>query len=406
MGSTNGSSYVYITGNTFSYGCGTSSAPNNCVAISNSGNHIFEQNNDFSHFGIVVEMYGQYEVARNNFFHDIYESECGSASGNCHMDMLYAERSNTAANYVVQYQLWENNVATNVVGVDGKGLWTAADNPSGCGTSCFNVIGRYNVFSHFGSATAAQTSGFLNVKYYNNTWVDPNNGALASPASTDYRDSGTGGAEINNLFYYPQSVPQSWGWYAYPVPSGSATGFTAGANLAYCSATPCGIQTQRGGTSYLFAADTPVIVANILDTSDPLANYSGGNYNLASGSAALNAGTYLTTVASGDSGSGTSLVVTDAGFFQDGLGLTSAGVQADCISVTTVSNHICISAVNYSTNTLTMASGFSRSVGDHIWLYSKSDGTQVLTGSAPNIGALGQGGISNTLTGACGACFN
>jgi len=92
-------------------------------------------------------------------------------------------------------------------------------------------------------------------------------------------------------------------------------------------------------------------------------------------------------VASGDSGSGTSLVVTDAGFFQDGLGLNAAGVQADCISVTTVGNHVCITAVNYATNTLTLASSITRSHGDHIWLYSNSEGVQVLVGSAPNIGA-------------------
>jgi hypothetical protein len=396
MGSTNGSSYVYITGNTFSYGCGTSSAPNNCVAISNSGNHIFEQNNDFSHFGIVIEAYGQYEVIRNNTFHDIYESECGSASGNCHMDMIYAERSNTAANYVVQYQLWEGNTATNIVGADGKGLWTAADNPGGCGTSCFNVIGRYNVFSHFGSATSSQTSGFLNVKYYNNTWVDPNNAANCGGggASTSYRDdTSSGGAEINNLFYYTAyPTSQSCGWYAYSLnASGDNTGFTAGANLAYCqNGTGCGIQTLTQGASYLFASDPNTFVSNTLDSTDPLAGYSVGNFNLTAGSAALNAGTYLTKVGTGDAGTGTTLTVTDTAFFQDGLGLNAAGVQADCIKVTSTSNSsVCITAVNYTGGTVTLASSISRSVGDEIWLYSKSDGTVELTGSAPNIGALG-----------------
>ena len=82
-------------------------------------------------------------------------------------------------------------------------------------------------------------------------------------------------------------------------------------------------------------------------------------------------------------------MVTDASYFQDGYGLTNAysTVSGDCISVTTVGNHVCVTAVNYSTNTLTLASGFSRSNGDHVWLYSKSDGVQVLTGSAPDLGA-------------------
>jgi len=390
---TTGVSFVTIQGNTFSYGCGTSAAPNNCVALGLAGNHILVQNNDFSHFGIVIEAYGQYEVIRNNSFHDIYESECGSASGNCHMDMIYAERSNTAASDLVQYQLWEGNTATTVVGVDGKGLWTAADNPSGCGTSCFNVIGRYNVFAHFGSGMSSHTSGFLNVKWYNNSWIDPNNAALGSPASTSYRDdTSTGGGEINELYYYPQSVPSSWDWSPYALNSGAdATGFTAGANGAYCSATPCTF-SGSGGSPTPFPNDTVgVFTPNVLFATDPLANYSGGNYNLAAGSPALAAGTYQTTVASADTGTGTSLIVTDAAFFQDGLGLNSAGVQPDCVAVNTASNHVCVTAVNYSTNTLTLASSISRSSGQGVYLYSKSDGAQVLTGSAPNIGALGGG---------------
>jgi len=385
---TTGVSYVYIQGNTLSWGCGNSSSPNNCTAIAYNGNHVLIQNNDMSHFGLAIDTYAQYAVIRNNTFHNMNESECGSFSGNCHLDIIYAERSNTAANDLVQHQLWEGNTGNTITGPDGKGLWTAADNPGGCGTSCFNVIGRFNVLAHFGSATAAQTSGFLNVKYYNNSVIDPDNYAQGSPATADYRDTtSTGGAEINNLFYYPQSVAQSWGWAPYALSSGDETGFTAGANLAYCTATPCSL-LDRYVNANGFATDSPVIVSNILDTTtDPLTNYSGGNFNLAAGSPALNAGTYLTTVASGDSGSGTSLVVTDAGFFQDGLGLNAAGVQADCIAVGTASNHVCVTAVNYSTNTLTLASSISRTSGQGVYLYSKSDGVQVLTGSAPNIGA-------------------
>jgi hypothetical protein len=121
------------------------------------------------------------------------------------------------------------------------------------------------------------------------------------------------------------------------------------------------------------------------------------DYNLQAGSPAIAAGTYLTTVASGDTGSGTSLVVNDASYFQDGYGLSNANstVSPDCIAITTVSNHVCITAVNYSTNTLTMASGFSRSPGDSIWLYSKSDGVQVLTGSASDMGAYPSGSGNN-----------
>ena len=399
---TNGVSFFFVQGNTMSYGCGTTTTPNNCSAVVFSGNHILVERNDLSHLGLAVQTFAQFTVVRNNNIHDMLETECGPSSGNCHLDIIYAERSNTVASFLVQYQLWEGNTGNTVTGADGKGLWTAADNPGGCGTSCFNVIGRYNVLAHFGSGPLAQTSGFLNVKYYNNSVIDPGMSAHGSPSTNGpyLDDTSTGGASVNNLYYYPFSLTTSWGWYAYSLnSSGDAAGFTAGANLAFCSASPCGIQTLRNGTSsFLFASDTPVTVPNILTTTDPLLNYSGGDFHLATGSLALNAGAYLTTVAAGDSGSGTALVVADAGFFQDGLGLNAAGVQADCISVTTVSNHVCVTAVNYSTNTLTLASGITRSVGDHVWLYSKSDGTVVLTGAAPNIGALGTGSGSPTVS--------
>jgi hypothetical protein len=134
--------------------------------------------------------------------------------------------------------------------------------------------------------------------------------------------------------------------------------------------------------------------------ADPLfvsyvsAGSTSNNFHLQAGSPAIAAGTYLTTVASGDSGSGTSLVVSDATYFQDGYGLSNAysTVNGDCIAVGTASNHVCVTTVNYTTNTLTLASSISRSAGQGVYLYSKSDGVQVLTGSAPNIGALGTAG--------------
>jgi|SRR5579864_2914963 len=385
-------SFVYVQGNTLSYGCETATSPTNmCSGIFQGGNHILIENNDFSHLELVIQIFGQFVVARNNTFHDMNEGECGPSSGNCHMDLLYAERSNTDPNYLVQHQLWEGNTGNTSVGADAKGMWTAADNAC---TTCTNVIGRYNVIAHFGSGVAEQTSGFLNVKYYNNSFIDDGTNFHGSNATIGgYRDgTSTGGAQINNLYYFPFSVPSSWGWNPYyQNGSGATPGFTAGANLAFCSSSPCSLG-NRFGTANGFATDSPVIASNILASSDPLVNYSAGDFHLAAGSPALNGGTHLTTVAAGDSGSGTSLVVTDAGFFQDGLGLNASGVQADCIAVTAVGNHICITAVNYATNTLTLASGITRSPGDPVWLYSDSKGRQVLVGSAPNIGAFGTAG--------------
>jgi len=46
-----------------------------------------------------------------------------------------------------------------------------------------------------------------------------------------------------------------------------------------------------------------------------------------------------------------------------------------------------IASINYSTNTITLANAISRSDGNSVWLYKKSDGVRVLYGSAPDAGA-------------------
>lgn len=116
---------------------------------------------------------------------------------------------------------------------------------------------------------------------------------------------------------------------------------------------------------------------------NPLFVDAAGNFDLQSSSPARGAGGPLTSVAAGDAGSGTSLVVADAAFFQPGW----AGVKADWIRVG-ASTTAQISSIDYSTNTITLASGISRSQGDPVYLYKDSSGKVVLLGSTPDIGAL------------------
>lgn len=101
----------------------------------------------------------------------------------------------------------------------------------------------------------------------------------------------------------------------------------------------------------------------------------------------IDSGGALTVVATADIGSGMSLIVADALFFQDSWGMQDMGVQPDWIAVGTVNNVVQISSINYITNTVTLASSISRNDGDSIWLYKDSSGRRVLYGSAPDIGA-------------------
>jgi hypothetical protein len=137
------------------------------------------------------------------------------------------------------------------------------------------------------------------------------------------------------------------------------------------------------------------------DLSNP-ASTTLPDLTLQSGSAALNGGTYLTTATNSGTGS-TTLTVADALYFQDGtwgssLAKASTGLggtmQADCISIGTVANHVCVSSIVYGTynspaGTITLASPASWSSGAQIWLYSKSDGAVVMQSTSVNYGAGG-----------------
>jgi hypothetical protein len=120
--------------------------------------------------------------------------------------------------------------------------------------------------------------------------------------------------------------------------------------------------------------------------------------SLQSSSGAIDGGTYLTT-ANGSGSNSTSLVVQDAFYFQDGTwgSALAQGVthSPDWIAIGTVSNVVQIAGINYSTNTITLASPKTWSNGAKVWLYKKSDGTGVLYGSAPDYGAYEYGSNSS-----------
>ena len=393
------STYIYIQNNTISYtnvpsigGISGTCGGSGGTCVGNSiliyGNHYLIENNDLSHYTLSVDHNASYIMGRNNIFHDQHETE---AAGNGHTDTWFAEPG-VAVN--TQFNVYEGNLQRNAFGPNAKSILSQNDTGNPCGSLCNNLIIRYNTTSRIGGAINSNNGGadWPYIKVYNNTNVD-------SASDTDL--SGGGGG-INDNSYDSASIMSHAAFLnqVYYL----STAQTAGGSSINMYA--CGASCNSGYSDYWCVAGCTHIDGNKYGTGNwtddagnqnanpSFVNYisagnASNNYHLQAGSPLIAAGTYLTTVASGDSGSGTSLVVTDASYFQDGYGLTNAysTVSGDCISVTTVGNHVCVTAVNYSTNTLTLASGFSRSNGDHVWLYSKSDGVQVLTGSAPDLGA-------------------
>ena len=359
-----GATFIYIQNNTLAGPCG------GCDGVRVQGSHVLIENNDISRYRLGVNCYCSFTNTRNNTFHDQYETDSGQ-----HTDAWFAEPDSGHVQ-AAQFNVIEANYQTNAIGANAKGFLFQGD---ACGANCFNAIVRFNSAYHIGGTyTTNDLTTFNFVKEYNNTWVDTRFNGYSGFFTNYYVNSNA--SDLNSIFYYPASVNN---FNPYACDSSVCASMTYGHALFWCTGT-CGTIFGHQYNSGSWLSDP----GN--KTTDPLfINYSTQNFHLQSGSPAIAAGTFLTTVAAGDSGSGTSLVVADASYLQDGMGLQNPNstVQGDCISVTTVGNHVCITAVNYSTNTLTMASGFSRSVGDSVWLYSKSDGTVVLTGTAPDMGA-------------------
>lgn len=100
-----------------------------------------------------------------------------------------------------------------------------------------------------------------------------------------------------------------------------------------------------------------------------------------SDSLSIGQGVHLTTVSGSDTGSGTSLIVNDAKWFDnptDGNpGFGPHSVAGFMVNVNGTNREY--TAINYSTNTLTMAAGFSRSAGQSV-------NRKIASGSAPNRG--------------------
>jgi hypothetical protein len=379
-----GNSFIYYQGNTLAYAeCVPPNPGATCGrGINVFGSHVLIENNDFSHYQLAI-VYGGLSpinslIVRNNKFHDQLETEAGS---NGHSDSVFSEPQTGVSNVLI-----EGNSQRNAVGPNAKGF--LSQNDSGCAATCTELIIRHNITSRLGSGTITNDKSWPHVVSYNNTVVDNNEDVSTTFAMTDNSNTAPNAAFKNQIYYYTQSSINDFNPYAC-----NNTDCSFGSNLYWCTGTCTNIHAHTYGSGS-FLSDSGNKNADPKFVNYVSAGNASNDYHLQAGSPAIAAGTYLTTVASGDSGSGTSLVVNDASYFQDGYGLTNAysTVSGDCIAVTTVSTHVCVTAINYSTNTLTLAGSITRSPGDSVWLYSKSDGVQVLIGSAPNIGAFGTAG--------------
>jgi hypothetical protein len=319
------------------------------------------ENNDISHTEDFTRLIGNHNVLRNNNLHDSYVAEKPVA----HIDGMQSFCAGTTEKEAANYVLLEgNNFHDNP---DHDSHFALINSTMTCGGST-TVIIRGNSIYRVGDAVygANDPPGFIdNHKYYNNTAVSS---ALGTPEHATVILSGVSyGSVLNNIFV--DVIINRPPYEAYQLDkSGTSSGDY---NLAYMTAgTPAWANPISGERNRRLNLD-PLFTDKI-------------DFHLKSSSPARNAGGPLTKVDSRDTGIGTSLVVTDAHFFQDGW----AGVLPDWIAVGSTDNAVQISSINYSTNTINLASPIARSAGQPVWLYKNSSGQRVLFGKAPDLGAF------------------
>ena len=363
------SSYVYVLNNTFTV-CGTIGA-GLAGGMQIEGNHWLIDGNTFSHVEDGIYLYGAYMVVRNNTFGPLLASDYTTQ----HPDGVESTCSR-GRDYPLQHMLYENNTTIDW-GASNAHAFLLRDTES-CGQTS-NVI-RFSQFINLGENWISNETNSTSELIYNNSVEN----SQASSNAKEFSDlvftkGDTAANVINNV------IANSWragtNDYCLYVDGSSQPGFVENHNLCFLSGWTGSWQQPYSGYTY---SGTDIF------NKDPLFVNASGDLHLQAGSPAVGAGGPLTT-AVGTGASSTSLTVANAGFFSDGYGLT--GVQPDWIRIG-ASATVQISSVNYSTNVITLASPVSWSSGASVYLYKNSNGTVVLTGANPDIGAYPFGSTS------------
>ena len=397
---------------------------------------------------------GLHQVLRGNYFHNeawFYGDPWGICTnvdgGRCGYRLL---RVMGRDGYSGQ-SLWENNVIA-YGDAAGKGnirhlFGSYGASGNGINFSQTKSIFRYN--DNYGSklvgmslttsddgnnCTTPPCQGGQNNRIYNNTFYKNGYGSIADPNNTgdtdavdihkqgiDFGDScvqNTGNVIKNNIVYdmWAETHKLSGGIYYPPINVENSAllacnpdinhNFGISDNTLHYHQSSSFTLIDPVFTAPTLATDAASIVAawqnytvvsslGCTGSGTPMSCCTGNgtgtclDLTLQSSSTAIDTGTYLTQ-ASGAGSSTTTLVVSDASYFQDGTwgsDLAKATLHADLIAIGTVGKVVQIQSIDYSTNTITLASPMTWANGAPIWLYKKSDGAQVLYGSAPDMGA-------------------
>lgn len=350
------------------------------VDSSNRAENVTIQNCRFINFvdsntGNMISKYARYVIYRNNYSFNIGDTSTGYNGSPDH------------AAYFTEYtynSVYENNYSEKVAGYGFHGWFNHAQNDPG-----ENIIVRKNTFVNqhgsgilFGGCQCANNYIYNNTIYMeavpfpqqfadaghsgltnrvgNPTWnhfrIFNNIGYGHTTTAMVYliRNLNISDMELDyNLWVNVNNTNRTFGWDDTPAP--------ASATPTYY--TLSGFQAATAYEDHSKSQD-PLFTAPTSPTRD---------FTLQASSPALNAGRTLTQ-ANGSGSNSTTLIVDDAGFFHDGYGM----VTGDTIQIGT-QQPVVVTAINYTTKTLTLASGRTWSDNTPVSLTYK--------GTAPDMGA-------------------
>ncbi len=347
-----------------------------------SGNTTFENNEWYGGGHHLLETFSRYNVIRNEFFH--HEAWLDDPPG-CDQHPPSA-RNGKYGNRNIQiyyeptgpYQTVSDgdNGAYNLI----EGIRTSNASMAIDGKQGGNIV---------------LTSG-KNIVRYNDSFYSETFGIYFKTGDIEAR--GVSNRVYNNTLYYNGQDSQFYGdgfgegneWRRGIVDmcdQGSCPDNIVMNNIIYGTYNNYDIFFKSSNTAvnnWLSTDSDPQFVDTTL--SDPTSR-TQPDFTLQPSSPVIDQGTSLTQANGAGAGS-TTLIVDDALYFQDGTwGSALADHQADWIAIGTVGNVVQISSVNYDTNTITLTVPMSWSDNARIWLHKISDGTQVLHGAAPDLGA-------------------
>lgn len=315
-----GARYLIVRGNTITMpGC-LASETATCVgtlAMAIHGNHVLVEYNSISRpGGDYLNTWLHSSIVRNNYYHDFSFDYFPGNSGAAHPDIIQYYGSSTFPSYNL---FFEANYSTDIDDADAhlilaKRVTTLTE----ADTNWRDFTIRGNLGNAVGSFFH-ELSGVDSIRMYNNTMVDFVN------SSTIGYNAISSAYHFNNLYYEANSTPIN--------PYSTRT--TYGTSSITASNNACVIGSEH---------------ASCAVNTDPLfTNYGSGNFRIQTGSPAKNAGKAI-TLANGAGDSTTTLIVDDAEYFTDGFTLTGG----DIIKIG-ANDPVAISAINYGTKTITIA---------------------------------------------------